>query len=315
MLDPQKISLFRVKQAYSLNEHEAQNLLHELSPERVFPYEIWHKAYVSYWKSPAAESSRLYEVENPPFPETRSQPIKHCPTDVYAEWMMNFFFEMARRISAAELEKGFDYIIESTYDNKFSVSETDREYLFRHIVMSDKNIANAARVKGVKDIDLRLSAPDVILKIFPDTIAVDKISAIHYLSVVQKYPFDHEVKGITRSLVESVIKAATQESPHIPEPQPGQETSVAEVQPPEQGSVIRVPASLFEGKPDTAVRDAMKDDYHRSVIAYVLLNWCEVDKTRTGRLLTEEQYSDPKSYRNLVDRLLEKTATFTIIKV
>ena len=58
---------------------------------------------------------------------------------------------------------------------------------------------------------MRLSSPDVLLKIFPDAIAVDKRAAVYYLSVVLKYPFDHEVKGLTRAYVDSVIKAATEE--------------------------------------------------------------------------------------------------------
>jgi hypothetical protein len=194
MLDPQKIFMSRVKQAYGLNEHEAQSLLHELSPDGVFPY-VWQKAYSIYWKYPAAEIARLYKVENPSFPETHSQPIKHCPADVYAKWIADFFFELARRIYAKELENGFDYIVESTYDDKSAASESEREYLFYPLMLAEKNIANIARVEGLKEIDAKLFCADVIFKIFPDTIAVDKIAAIHYLSVVLKY----SRQGVTQS--------------------------------------------------------------------------------------------------------------------
>ena len=138
MLDSQKIPLSRVKEAYCLNEHEAQSLLDELSPEGVFPYELWQKAYVSYWKYPAAECSRLYKVENPPFPEAHPQPIKCFPTDTYAKWMVDFFFELARRISVKELEAGFNYIVESTYDNNHTVSESERMYLFYPLTLAEK---------------------------------------------------------------------------------------------------------------------------------------------------------------------------------
>lgn len=310
----------RVKLAYGLNEHEAQSLLHELSPDGVFPYELWQKAYSTYWKYHAAEYSRLYKVENPSFPETHSQPIKHCPADVYQKWMVDFFFELARRLSSRELEKGFEYIVESTYDEKSAISDSDRQYLFYPLTVSEKNIANVTRVEGLKDINVSLCSSDALTKIFPDTIAVDKIAAIHYLSVVLKYPLRQEVKGITQSLVDSVIKAAEQktlsapEAPSVLESAPAPEERSAEIQPPEQGSVIRIPAHLYEGKSDTAVRDAMRAEYHDSVIAYVMLKWCEFDKTRIGRLLTETKYSDHKSYRNLVDRLMEKASAFTIIK-
>ena len=207
MLDPQKIPLYRVKQAYCLNELEAQGLLHELSLDRVFPYELWQKAYITFWKYPAAECSRLYEVENPPFPETHFQSQKYFPTETHAKGIVDFFFEMARRISVKDLENGFDYIVESTYDNKLAVNEYDRRFLFYHLAQVEKNIATASRTKGVKDISEQLSAPNVLFELFPDTIVVDKIAAVHYLSVVQKFPFDHEVKGITRALVDSVINA------------------------------------------------------------------------------------------------------------
>ena len=288
--------------------------MHELSPDSVYPYELWQKAYSSYWKDPAAECSRLYKAENPPFPENQSQPIKHCPTDVYAKWMIDFFFEMARRISVKYLEDGFDYIIESTYDNKAAISDFDREGIFYPLVLAEKNIANATRVEGVKNITVQLSNPDLLLKIFPDTIVVDKIAAIHYLSVVQEYPFDHEVKGITRSLVDSVIKAAALKTPPVPEMPPALEEPVVEVQSQEQGNVIRVSAALWEGKPPASVRDAMKDEFGKAVIAYVLRNWCKISKTETGRLLSDKQYEDEKSYRNFVDDLLKEAASLTILR-
>ena len=159
MLDPQKIPLLRVKQAYGLNDHEAQSLLHELSSTGVFPYDLWREAYSSYWKSQAVECSRLYKVENPPFPEACQGTGKYFSTETYATWMVNFFFEMARRISAKNLEDGFDYIVESTYDSKNAVSEADRESLFYHLAKAEKNIANVARVEGVKVIDMRTFLP------------------------------------------------------------------------------------------------------------------------------------------------------------
>ena len=44
MFEPQKIPLFRVKQAYGLSDYEPQELLDYLSPDGVFPYELWQKA-------------------------------------------------------------------------------------------------------------------------------------------------------------------------------------------------------------------------------------------------------------------------------
>lgn len=314
MLDPQKIPLYRVKQAYSLNEHEAQSLLHELSPDGVYPYELWQKAYSSYWKHPAAECSRLYKVENPPFPETHQSTEKYFPTETYAKWIVDFFFEMARRISVKYLENGFDYIIESTYDSKSAASESDRQYLFYPLALAEKNIANVARTEGVKDINVRLSNPSLLFKIFPDTIVVDKMAAIRYLSVVQEYPFGRAVKGITQNLVDSVIKDAAQIAPPVSEITPALEEPAAEVHPQEQGNVIRVSAALWEGKPPATIRDSMENEFGKAVIAYVLRNWCKISKTETGRLLSDKQYEDEKSYRNFVDDLLKEAASLTILK-
>ena len=158
--------------------------------------------------------------------------------------MVNFFFEMARRISAKNLEDGFDYIVESTYDSKNAVSEADRESLFYHLAQAEKNIANVARVEGVKVIDMKLFSPDLLLRIFPDTVAVDRTSSIHYWSVIQKYPLAREVKSISQSLVDSVIKAAAQEKPPVPETAPALNEPAADIQPLKQKD-LSLPRSLW----------------------------------------------------------------------
>jgi hypothetical protein len=304
MLDPQKIPLSRVKEAYRLNEHEAQSLLHELSPEGVFPYELWQKAYASYWKSPAAECSRLYKVENPPFPETNQQPTKYCPTETYAKWMVDFFFEMARRISVSDLESGFNYIVESTYDSQAAVSESDREFLFYPLKLAEKNIANVARVEGVKNIDVRLSSPDVLLKIFPDTIAVDKRAAVYYLSVVQKYPFHHEVKGLTRAYVDSVIAVAMEEEIVIAPSSDAQKRK------------IPVPRSLWEGKtPEAACAAMLEKDTDILAIAHILFYRLKFpNKRAVSKMLYTDVVSD-FAHDKRAAKLFKDSALITIIDV
>lgn len=312
--------MFRVKEAYELNSHEPQELLNELSPDSVFPYELWRTAYSSYWKYPAAECSRLYKVENPPFPEAHQIPEKYFPTETYAIWMVDFFFEMARRISVKDLENGFDYIVETTYDSKSAISDSERMYLFYHLQLVDKNIASITRVEGLKSIDLKLSAPHVLLNIFPDTVAVNNISAIHYWSVIRGYPFIKEGKGITQRLVDYIIKHAAQIMSPTPETASALDEPAAEVSPQEHGNVIRVPAALCEGKPDTVIRDAMRAEFDDSVIAYVLFKWCKIKKTRIGSLLwkkkhpEDEKPTDDKTYRNLANKLLKEAELLTIVK-
>ena len=130
MAEPQKISLYRVRQAYDLNEHEAQALLNALSPHAIFPCAVWHEAYSLFWEKPAAECTIQCGAENPPFPEYVPVSTTLFPVDSYATLMTDFFFEMARRVPIKVLEKGFDYILEASYDNKSYLSDNKREYIF-----------------------------------------------------------------------------------------------------------------------------------------------------------------------------------------
>ena len=301
MFDPQKIPVFRVKEAYGLNVHEAQELLNELSPDNVFPYELWQKAYSSYWKDPAAECSRLYKVENPPFPETHQLPEKYFPTETYATWMVDFFFEMARRIFAEDLESGFDYIVETTYDSKSAVSDSDRTYLFYHLQLVEKNIANITRVEGVKNIDVKLFAPDVLLKIFPDTVGVNNISAIHYWSVIRGYPLSKEVKGITHAHVRSVIKETAQKAPPVLE-------TISKDIAHEQQNAILIPRALWDGKKPQQVCADMRIAGHTddAPIAHTLHYWVGIKNlTEIGTILRGERISDSARHKYARKKLKE----------
>ncbi len=286
-----------------------------LSPDGIFPYAVWEAAYSAYWKSPAAECSRLYKFDNPPFPEIGQLPEKYFPTETYAQWMVDFFYELARRISVTDLENGFDYIVEATYDDKLSVSEADRDFLFYHIKKSGNNIANATRTRGLREINVKLSAPHVLLRIFPDTIAVDKIAAIHYLSVVQGYPFVKEVKGITHALVDSVIKAAEQNTPLSHEIATAPAEPGAEVQPHERQHAIPVPRSLWAGKTKEGIRAAMREaNFGDEVIAHVLLHkrGLKLTQREIGELLSPPHKSESTYDKNGKD-LVDKAALISVV--
>lgn len=96
---------------------------------------------------------------------------------------------------------------------------------------------------------------------------VDRDAAIRYL---RHHPLRQEVKCFTRALVESLLRAAP----------PGWAvadtlvTTMCERSPQGGKFVFHVPGALWEGRPDTVVRGAMKEKYPLAVIAYVLLYWC-----------------------------------------
>jgi hypothetical protein len=292
-----------------------EGLLHALSPDGVFPYALWEKAYAAYWKSPAAECSRLYKFDNSPFPEAGQLQEKYFPIDVFAQWMIDFFYELARRISVMDLENGFDYIVESTYDDKLAVNETDRDFIFYHIKKAGSNIANAARTKGLREINVNLSAPHILLRIFPDTIAVDKIAAIHYLSVVQKYPFVQEVKGITRSLVEAVIKAAAQGTPVPPEIAAPPAESAAEVPSQEMQNATSVSRSLWQGKTQEAIFTALREKgLSNEEIAHILFYKRGFKEKRAiGKLLHDNQNLTDGAYDKHGDKLFRESKNVKII--
>ena len=326
MLDQERIPIGKLKQAYGLNMQDVDSLLSALSPDGVFPYVLWQKAYSAFWRSSASEISRLYKVENPPFPDAGTLPDRYFPHDTYATWIVEFFVKLAAMVHVGELEKGLDYVIEATYDGDAFAFKQPKENLFYILYLSEKNIANIARTNGVRD--NRSALPvyyEFIAKFFPDTVVVDKTAAIQHLSSCH-YPLRREVQGITHSLVDSVTNSPVSEAPPTPETIASPTESAAEDQPLDQKPIFRVPASFWEWKSDAAVRDAMKGEYPLAVIAFVLVNWCGVTKAQTshktpqgrkthvGRLLAEKEYKDEKSYRNFIDPLLEEAASYTIIK-
>lgn len=307
MLDPQKTTLSKVKVAYGLNGQEADALLNALFPDGVFPYEAWREAYKKWgWDGllphGSAEPLNLAYI-----------PDDICPTRIYAIQLVALLIDPARLHKISALEHGFQTVIKETYDGSFPFQE-EKENLFHLMRQENKEYQRQKSSEKIWRIHHWFTTEyNFIHEMFPDTIVVDKAAAIRHLAVCG-FPLRQEVKGITRSLVESIIKAAAREIPPISEVALAQEEAAAEVQPQEQGNIIRVPAALWEGKPDTAVRDAMRAEFDDSVIAYVLFRWCKIQKTRIGKLLSEKRFYDEKSYRNFVDKLLEKTDSLTITK-
>ena len=254
--------------------------------------------------------------------------------------MYGFFSELGFALPCACLREGLDYILEETYGDSSNVFPAERENLFASLAEAEKDFnwrtfypVEAEKLDAMlneKAFRIPSNSYSFISQIFFDTMAVDKLAAVRYLLLCE-YPFDHEVKGLTRHFVERVKAALAAEvpivfppavvrqsnTPKLPlESTPGstQESAPDETQPANQENIISVPAALWQGRSFAAVRDAMKDEFGNPVIAYVLLEWCGATKTEAGRLLSEKEFADEKSYRNLVDDLLKKAAFFTIIK-
>ena len=132
------------------------------------------------------------------------------------------------------------------------------------------------------------------------------------------------MKGITRSLVASILAATATVPVATPEDQQAQAEALPVEQTDDGKLTFRIPSSVWLGRPDEAVKETMVKIYPLPVVAYVLFHWCGQSeaagknfsgrKTRIGRLLTDKEYADTKSYRNLVDGLLKDASAYRILK-
>ena len=325
MLDQQKISIGRVRQAYRLTDNEIERLIQAMWPHAVFPAELWRRAHEAYWKDFADSNQTVYHRESPAVPQP-SLSDKHFHTYLFGCDIQEFFRKISLNIPANALQYGLQYILEETYDDIDNIFSKERESLFHDLKRLETEDFSDPFSPDSPLLDepifaIPVSSYHFISSIFVDTILIDRDDAIRFL---RNYPLHRELKGITSALVESILKAAPQESisPEMPQSQTELITEEAE----DGRLTFRIPSAVWRGKPDHAVRDAMKDTYPLAVIAYVLFYWCGSDtpetghktqagrKTQLGRLLTEKEYSDPKSYRNLMNDLLKKADAYTIVK-
>lgn len=320
MLDTQKTAIFKIKEAFRLNGQEADELLNSIYPDGVYPFEIWHKAYEPLGMSVFHRNMRQGQEVYCNYILPENLP-KYCPTRVYAIEIVASVIEPARLTKVSNLERGYDYVIQATYDDSTFPYAEEKSTLFHFLRKESDKFHRQNKENATMWIRFHQATQyyNFLHEMFADTIVVDKADAIRHL-VACGFPLHQEVKGITQSLVDSVIKAAAQEALPVPESAPALDEPTADVPPKEQGNVIRVPAALWEGKSDTSVREAMRAEFDDSVIAYVLFRWCKVQKTRIGSLLWKKKYpedekpTDGKTYRNLANKLLKEADSLTIVK-
>ena len=278
MLDQQKISLGRVRQAYWLTSNEVETVIQAMWPHAVFPVELWRRTYEAYWKDFADSNQTIYNRESPALPQPcLSDKCFH--TYLFGYDIMEFFRELSRNIHANALEQGFNYILEETYDEIDNIFPEERKFLFHALKkfetedFLDQYSSDASLFEeGV--LTIPASSYHFISHIFVDTILVNRDDTIRLL---RKYPLRREVKGITRALVDSILNAMPPESPKVQTEQPAVEEA-------EDGRLVfRIPSTVWRGKPDHAVYDAMKDTYPplRNCLCTVLLVQCRQARNRT----------------------------------
>lgn len=318
MTDRQIITLGRVRQAYGLTAREGDMLVQALWPDAVQPLELWRATYDSCWQAFVAGRHAAY---GPSVPE----PNMGIQTYLLGFDVMEFFRKISTIVPLNSLRYGLNVLLEEAFEDTASVFPDEREFLFSSLerlktedIFEQYSPDSPLFEKTIFSIPA--SSYHFIAHIFADTIMVDRDVAIRYL---RYYPLCREVKGITRALVEAVLQTASPES-SVADKMAA--VPLCERAPQDEKLVFRIPGAFWEGRPDAAVRDAMKEKYPLAVIAYVLLYWCGPQKSETshktpqgrkthvGRLLAGKEYRDDKSYRNLMDMLLREAETYTIIK-
>jgi hypothetical protein len=325
MLNPERISIGRLKQAYNLSALEVDELLAALWPNGVFPYDLWEKAYVSYWKDAALHNAAFHLAGAAPvLPEIDQrlmQIYEATPLYPYRTLIAKFFESLSVNLFVADLKKGLRYITEETFGDGVSEFKENIDYIVDRLADAEKEYnlrifppygwatnVTAERFRKLMDTKI-LSVPSscyfFISDLFTDTIIVDKLAAIRYLFDCG-YKWRHEVKGISQAIVERITAPSVVQKPVVTEEYAPTAPST---------STITVPRALWEGKSPEAVCKAMKEQgFSDSIIAYVLLKWCKRKKIQIGRLLGprgENEHESASRFRT--GRLLAEAAAFTVI--
>lgn len=324
MTDRQNITIGRVRQAYGLTAKEGEMLVQAFWPDAVQPLELWRGVYETCWQAFVASRHVVYGTQLPEFPSA-PEPDTGVQTYLLGFDVMEFFRMISTVVPLNSLRYGLDVILEESFEDTASVFPKEREFLFNSLerlktedIFEQYSPDSPLFEKPIFSIPA--SSYHFIAHIFVDSIMVDRDVAIRYL---RYYPLRREAKGITRALVEAVLRTAPPESSVADK---AVAVPLCERAPHDGKLVFHIPRAFWEGRPDAAVRDAMKEKYPLAVIAYVLLYWCGPQKSETshrtpqgrkthvGRLLAGKEYRDDKSYRNLMDMLLKEADAYSIVK-
>jgi hypothetical protein len=333
MLNQERIPIGKLKQAYGLSALEIDELLAALWPNNVFPYELWEKAYISYWKDAALHNSAFHLAGSvPTLPEIDqklSEAYETTSLYPYRTLIVKFFEELSRKLFVSDLKKGFLYITEEAIEGNADAFKDEIEYIFSRLSAAEDDHdlrifppyhwatgIPAERFRELMDTKI-LSVPSscyfFLADLFTDTIVVDKAAAIRHLFECG-YFLQQEVKGISNAIVERIAATLTAQG----EPTSADQVQDASAEPlskPSRAPFV-IPRELWEGKAYEAVFDAMRDKkYSPAIMAYVLFEWCDLkNKTEIGRLLSDSEQED-STYYHRADRLLKKASALTITSI
>ncbi|WP_417292605.1 hypothetical protein [Desulfovibrio porci] len=322
----------RIKEAFRLNENDAETLVAELWPHNVFPWELWGKAYDTFWRGVAASNAEMFKLNNPPYPEMTGI-WADAHVNAWCEKMYVFFSELAFALPANSVQKGLNYILEETYEDSSRIFSAEREALFTNLLEAERgfdwsgfhHIDTEKLDEMLNDKAFRIpkNSYHFISRLLRESLVVDKLAAVRHLLLCE-YPFDHEVKGLTRHFVERIKTALAAEhplvldivaqesntpgSPHesLTSSMLGAAPSVAQTETNEDA--ILIPRALWEKKKPQQVCDDMRvagytDD---APIAHALYYWVGIKiLTEIGTILRGEDISDSARHKYARKKLKE----------
>lgn len=319
----------KIRRAYALNDHDTEVLMTALWPHGLFPWELWQKIYEKFWRGFADRNEILYHTESPAFPATNTTAEKYFHPHIYAYDATKLFSKLAINIHVNAIWLGLKDLLEVTYENSSDVQvQAEIDSLLEYLTNIEKNspyqfpvIESDGFVSLMEDKILGIppTAYDFISRLFSDTILVDKVAAILYLDSIN-FPLAQEVKGITQSLVDSIIKAAAQKAPPVPATAPAlgivQEESAASIQPQGKGT-SSIPRSLWEGKSKEFIYVTLKEKgWDNLDIAYVLFHKRGFTQKRAiGKLLHDNPNLTDSAYDKYGKQLFDDSKHISIIDV
>jgi hypothetical protein len=307
MLNPERISIGRVKQAYRLNAHEADALITVLASRNCIDlYELWHEATHFVATKENNKKSLYDEISEPYFPNTSDLIQDLLQGRIATKRLLRHFLYSARSKTPKDhLQKIFDRVMCFTYDEP---SDQHINSINRMLDMIYEQCIFGFHGKDKVDIAWEHVSPELFAKFcgfFDDAASANKVVAVLHL-FEHGYSLVHEVKGLSKEIVRRILAtaAATQDqTTHAPPLSKSPSTA------------ILVTRALWEGKSPEAVRDGMRENgFGDPIIAYAVFEWCKVSKTRIGRLLGPRGENEHDSTsRNRANELLAEAAAFTII--
>ena len=316
MLDQQKISMGRVRQAYGLKGNDVEKVLQALWPNAIFPVELWRRAYETYWRAFADSNQSVYNIESPALPEINlSAKYFHphlCAFDVQA-----FFRKLSLNIQSGTLREGLNYILEEAYEDIEAVFSEEREFLFNTLAQLEKTdgfeqYSPDSELFEEKILSVPVSSYHFIAHIFTDTMLVDRAAAIKFL---RDYPLRREVKGITRTIVASILNIPVSEVPTAFEketPLVALETTMPSEKP---QAPLSVPTALWKGKTKEHICAVLREKgWDKLEIAHVLFHKRELTGQRAiGKLLHDNPHLTDFAYDKYGKMLFEESKRIVIV--